>query len=89
MITKEVLQLISGKLRSVISYLIIIGLLFFVLAVAILFYPQVLTFLFVLSFFVMAFMAFLIAIKINHIKTNFDKVLLLFPKKKKTVKKKK
>ena len=89
MITKEILQLISNKLRSVIGYLIIIGLLFFILAVAILFYPQVLQFLFVFSFFVMAFLAFLIAIKINHIKTNFDKILLMFPKKKRSPRRRK
>ncbi|HDQ22447.1 MAG TPA: hypothetical protein ENN28_00555 [Candidatus Uhrbacteria bacterium] len=86
MITKEILNLISGKLRSVIAYLVIIGVLFFILAVAILFYPQVLQFLFVLCFFAFSFLALMIALKINHIKQNFDKVLTFFPKKRKTKK---
>lgn len=86
MLSKEILELISQKLHSVINYLIIIGLLFFILAVAILFYPQVLQVLFVLVFFLVSFLAFLIAVKINHIKENFDKVLKVFPKKGKSKK---
>ena len=78
MITKEILELINNKLRSIIFYLTFIGLAFFVLAVAILFYPNILQFLFILSFFLISFMAFLTAIKIKHIKDIFDKVLLLF-----------
>ena len=69
-------------------YLVIIGILFFILAIAILFYPQVLQFLFVFSFFAVAFLAFLIAVKISHITQNFDKVLLLFVKKKMVKRKK-
>ena len=88
MITKEVLQLISRKLSSVIIYLIIIGFSFFILAVAILFYPQVLQFLFVLVFFIVAFLAFLIALRINHIKENFDKVLLMLTKRRSSRRKK-
>jgi len=83
MIAREFFNLINRKLRSVIIYLIIIGLLFFILAVAILFYPQVLQFLFVLSFFSFAFLALLIALKINHIKQNLDKILSLLPQKRK------
>ena len=81
MITKEVLELINSKLRSVINHLILIGLLFFILAVAILFYPEILQVLFVLVFFIVSFSAFLIAVKINNIKENFDTVLKAFPKR--------
>ena len=81
MITKEIIQLISAKLRSVINHLILIGLLFFILAVAILFYPEILQVLFVLVFFIVSFSAFLIAVKINNIKENFDKLLKIMPKK--------
>ena len=87
MITKDVLKLISNKLQSVINYLIMIGLLFFVLAVAILFYPEVLQFVFILSFFAISFFAFLIAIKINNIKENFEQIVSFIPKKRKTKKK--
>jgi len=80
MITKEILQLINKKLRAIIWYLIIIGLAFFLLAAAILFYPDLLQYLFVLGFFLVSFLAFLTAIKINHIKDIFAKALLLFKK---------
>jgi hypothetical protein len=80
MITKEVIQLISSRLRSVINHLILIGLLFFILAVSILFYPEILQILFVLVFFIVAFSAFLIAVKINNIKENFDNILKIIPK---------
>ena len=81
MITKEVLLLINAKLRSVTLNLVIIGFLFFVLATAILFFPQMLHYLFIIAFFVISFSAFLIAVKINHIKENFDKILKLVSKK--------
>lgn len=84
MITKEILQLINHKLRSVIIYMVIIGLAFFILAAAILFYPDVLQYLFILGFFLISFLAFLTAIKINHIKQIFDKALLLFKKSPRT-----
>ena len=81
MITREILKLINHKLGSVIIYMVIIGLAFFVLAAAILFYPEILQYLFILGFFLISFLAFLTAIKINHIKQIFDKALLLLPKK--------
>lgn len=84
MITKEILDLINRKLRSIILYLILIGLAFFLLAVAILFYPNLLQFLFILGFFLISFLAFLTAIKINHIKETFDKVLIFFKKSPRT-----
>lgn len=80
MITKEILELINYKLKSVIFYLIFIGLAFFVLASAVLFYPDVLQYLFVIGFFLVAFLAFLIAVKISHIKDIFDQALLIFKK---------
>ncbi len=80
MITKEVIQLISSRLRSVINHLILIGFLFFILAVSILFYPEILQILFILVFFVVAFSAFLIAVKINNIKENFDNILKIISK---------
>jgi len=80
MITGEILKLISAKLNGIIWYLIIIGLLFFILAVAILFYPEVLQIVFIFTFFIVSFAAFLIAIKINNIKETFDKILLFIPK---------
>jgi threonine/homoserine/homoserine lactone efflux protein len=83
MITREILKLINHKLGSVIIYMVIIGLAFFVLAAAILFYPEILQYLFILGFFLISFLAFLTAIKINHIKQIFDKALLLLPKKRK------
>lgn len=88
MITKEILISISQKFKSFVNYLLLIGVLFFSLAVAILFYPQALQFLFVLAFFMFSFIAFLAATKLNHIKESFDKVLLIFPKKSKSSKKK-
>jgi len=83
MLTKDILKLISHKLRSVIYYLIVVGVLFFVLAVLILFYPEFLQIFFIIAFFVISFAAFLIAVKINNIKEHFDSVLHVFPKKKK------
>jgi hypothetical protein len=83
MITKDVLQLINARLKSVINHLIIIGVLFFILAIAILFYPGILQILFVIAFFVISFSAFLIAVKINNIKEHFEKVLGLASKKNK------
>ncbi len=82
MITKEVIELITKKLHSVIIYLFLIGCLFFILAVAILFYPQTLQFLFTVVFFAVSFFALLIALKISHIKQNFDKILAFLPKRK-------
>ncbi len=82
MITKEIIELITKKLRSVIIYLFLIGILFFVLAAATLFYPQTLQFLFAFSFFAVSFLALLIALKISHIKKNFDEVLAVFSQKK-------
>ncbi len=81
MITKNILVLINKKLNSVILNLVVIGFLFFILAAAILFYPQILQALFIIAFFVISFSAFLIAIKINHIKENFEKLLKLTNKK--------
>jgi len=81
MITREILKLINHKLGSVIIYMVFIGLAFFVIATAILFYPDILQYLFILGFFLISFLAFLTAIKINHIKQIFDKALLLLPKK--------
>jgi len=81
MITREILKLINHKLGSVILYMVFIGLAFFVIATAILFYPDILQYLFILGFFLISFLAFLTAIKINHIKQIFDKALLLLPKK--------
>jgi hypothetical protein len=80
MITREILHLINKKLGAIIWYLIIIGLAFFLLAGAILFYPDLLQYLFILGFFLVSFLAFLTAIKINHIKDIFSKALLLFKK---------
>jgi len=81
MITRDILELINHKLRSLTAYMIIIGLTFFILAAAILFYPQILQYFFILAFFIVAFSAFLTALKINHIKEIFNKALLVFPKK--------
>ncbi|OGY41094.1 MAG: hypothetical protein A2Y82_01685 [Candidatus Buchananbacteria bacterium RBG_13_36_9] len=83
MITGEILKLINSKLKGIIWYLIIIGLLFFILAVAILLYPEVLQLVFIFTFFIISFAAFLIAIKINNIRETFEKILLFIPKKKK------
>lgn len=80
MITRGILDLIIKKLHSVIMSLAIIGILFFILATAILFYPQFLQILFIIAFFGISFAAFLIAIKINHIKDNFEKLLKLTKK---------
>jgi hypothetical protein len=87
MITKGILRLVNTKLKAVIYYLIIIGLLFFILAVSVLFYPQILQFVFVLSFFAISFFAFLIAVKIHNIKDNFERLVSFIPKKRKTKKK--
>jgi vacuolar-type H+-ATPase subunit I/STV1 len=81
MITKDIINYVNKKLNAVIWYLIIIGLLFFILASAILFYPELLQYLFILGFYLIAFMALLIAVKINNIKENFDRLVKLTPKK--------
>jgi len=83
MITKQILEYFNSKLHSIIIYLVIIGLIFFILAAAILFYPDLLFYIFIISFFAIAFVAFLIAIKINHIKKTLYDVMLFIPKKKK------
>ena len=83
MITKPIIEYFNSKLHSIIIYLVIIGLIFFILAAAILFYPDLLFYIFIISFFAIAFVAFLIAIKINHIKKTLYDVMLFIPKKKK------
>lgn len=83
MITGEILKFVNQKLVSVRNYLIIIGFLFFVLAITILFYPEVLQIVFIFSFLVISFSAFLIAVKVNNIKEHFDRVVSIFPKKNK------
>lgn len=80
MITREILQLISQKLHSIIFSLVMIGLSFFVLAAAILFYPQLLQIVFILVFFLLSFWAFLIAVKISSIKDHFERTLTFLPK---------
>jgi hypothetical protein len=75
MITEEILKVVNSKLNGIIGYLALIGLLFFILAAAILLYPEVLQILFVLGFFICAFSAFLIAVKVKNIKDTFDKLL--------------
>ncbi len=81
MITREILQVINSKLRSIIFYFILMGLVFFLLAVAILFYPNTLQIIFIVAFFIVSFSAFLTAAKLNHIKDIFDKALLFVQKK--------
>lgn len=83
MITRPILEYLNHKIHSIIIYLMIIGLIFFVLAAAILFYPDLLFYIFVVSFFAISFVAFLIAVKVNHIKKTLYDVLLFMPKKKK------
>ncbi|MCX6745057.1 MAG: hypothetical protein NTX82_06050 [Candidatus Parcubacteria bacterium] len=87
MITGEILKLVNAKLNGIIWHLVIIGVIFFMLAAAILFYPQILQVLFVIAFFLCSFSSFLIAIKISNIKDTFDKILLFKPKKPKKLKK--
>lgn len=86
MITRKILEYINTKLHSVVIYLVIIGLIFFVLAAAILFYPDLLFYIFMACFFTVSFTAFLIAIKVSHIKKIFDEVMLFVPKKRKVKK---
>ncbi len=63
--------------------MILAGIFFFILAVAILFYPEVLQIVFVIAFFGIAFAAFLIAVKVKNIKDTFERVVYLAPRKKK------
>ncbi|MFA5188936.1 MAG: hypothetical protein WC460_06245 [Patescibacteria group bacterium] len=81
MITREILELINHKLQAIIWYMISMGLAFFILAAAILFYPLILQYIFILAFFIISFLAFLTALKIGHIKKIFDQALLILPKK--------
>lgn len=83
MITRPILEFINHKLHSITIYLVIIGLIFFILAAAIIFYPDLLFYIFVVSFFAVSFVAFLIAIKVSHIKKTLYDVMLFVPKKKK------
>ena len=82
MFTKEILQLINKKLIAITMYLVIIGLLFFALAVIIIFYPQVLYWMFIVIIFAVAFISLLMAIKIENIRESINNVLTLIPKKK-------
>jgi hypothetical protein len=84
MITEEILKLVNAKLNGIIGYLVLIGLIFFILATAILIYPQIIQIIFVVAFFVCAFSSFLIAVKISNIKDTFDKILTVGTKKKKS-----
>jgi len=86
MITREILELINKKFHLIVRDLVIIGLLLFILAAAILFYPELLQIFFVVIFFAISFSLFLVAVKLHHIKESFAKVLLLFPKKGRTKK---
>lgn len=83
MITRPILEYFNNKLHSIVIYLVIIGLVFFLLAAAILFYPNLLFYIFIISFFTISFVAFLIAIKVSHIKKTLYDVMLFVPKKKK------
>jgi hypothetical protein len=75
MITEEILKIVNAKLNGIIGYLVLIGLLFFILATAILFYPEIIQILFVIAFFISAFSAFLMAVKVKNIKDIFGKFL--------------
>jgi hypothetical protein len=86
MITRQILEYINLKLHSIVIYLVIIGLIFFVLAGTILFYPDLLFYIFIIAFFAVSFTAFLIAAKVSHIKKTFDDVMLFVPKKRKAKK---
>lgn len=82
MITEEILKIVNAKLNGIIGYLVLIGLIFFILAAAILFYPEIIQIIFVVAFFICAFSSFLIAVKINNIKDTFDNILNLGMKRK-------
>jgi len=82
MITGDILRLVNQKLISVRNYLILIGVLFFILAAAILFFPEVLQIVFVIAFFAVSFAALLIAVKINNIKDSFERITSIIPNKK-------
>jgi hypothetical protein len=75
MITEEILKVVNSKLNGIIGYLVVIGVLFFILAAAILFYPEIIQALFVIAFFLCSFSAFLMAVKMKNIKDAFDKLL--------------
>lgn len=77
MITSEILKIVNAKLNGLIGHLVLIGFLFFVLAAAILFFPQIIQYLFVVAFFIISFSSFLMAVKINNIKDTFDKLISL------------
>ena len=83
MITRQILEYVNNKFHSIVIYLVIIGLIFFALAAAILFYPDLLFYIFIVSFFAVSFVAFLIAIKVSHIKKTLYDVLLFVPRKRK------
>jgi len=82
MLAQEILKFINKKINGVVVYLVIIGLLFFILASAILFYPEILQYVFVLVFYFLAFMILLLAVKINNIKDAINKWGKLISKKK-------
>ncbi|MDD5341454.1 MAG: hypothetical protein PHC97_03410 [Patescibacteria group bacterium] len=82
MFEQKITKLINSKLNSIIWHMIIIGILFFILAAAMLFYPTILLYIFVISFFIISFSAFLIAVKIEHIKKIIDEIELFLPRKK-------
>lgn len=81
MITEKILKAVNDKLTGIIRQMTLIGLIFFVLAVAIIFYPQLLQIIFVVAFFVCAFSCFLIAVKISNIKETFDGIMTCDVKK--------
>jgi hypothetical protein len=81
MLTREILAIINKKFHLIVRDLVIIGLLFFVLASAILFYPDLLQIFFVVIFFAVSFSLLLMAVKLHNIKEGLEKILLLLPKK--------
>ena len=75
MISNDIANLINKKLNGLIGYLCLVGLIFFVLAAATIIYPQIVTIIFVIAFFVCSFSAFLIAVKISSIKDIANNIL--------------
>lgn len=67
MIDKKIVEFIVKKMNSFIWYFVVIGAVFFVLATAIVFYPELIQLLFIISFYVVAFVAFLIALRLDHV----------------------
>ena len=75
MLNKPVSAYIIDRLHYVENEFLLMGIVFFVLASAIIMFPQLIQVLFIIGFFLISFSTLFISIKLSHIRTTVSKAL--------------